>query len=397
MTINTRTISHTFHLSFAAHYDSAGCEPDLTPALSTEEIQSDLRDIIGHIDTVNVVPVSPLSPGSYAALARHCRKLFSPPCKSIARNKHYNRVYVLQQPKPEAFRLLQTIYGERCRVTQLHVACEYIMANGSAVWELQKYLNAHYTQRKAPTDSAGVCFQTHYTRRNSRAACRYVTYPGRGGYSKLTGELHCLRAEWRVVGSAAIARRGITTLADVASLDLRAFVQQHLDLRCVDPAALAKLHRRHVQSLKRLRSSRSRRQRLRGAKASPQLTAAVLLRRACKLRPLGSVAELKASLPYPIGTALQPLDNEWLLPAGEPSKYNLCTNQAQTRTKPGNSVNSNSTPRAHWAVQANAAYSVVTYEQLEQVLIKLARTPELNLIERISSACLQKAQNRSPP
>ena len=122
-------------------------------------------------------------------------------------------------------------------INMVEIACDYIYDDEIALDTAADYIKDHLVQRHHRTQVTVRYKGTLYTGQR-RAKNRMAVYADR--HCKLTGEVHCLHIEWRVVGVKAVRAAGVHDVGDLLGFNHHAFWQNHLCLYEVDVRRLGR-------------------------------------------------------------------------------------------------------------------------------------------------------------
>ncbi len=147
---------------------------------------------------------------------------------------HYR--YLLLQPRQPALRYLQELLGNNVLINYVEPAVELITDTKETKRRLHEFLELHWWQpwrskRQVGCDYHGTIYSGNRRARN-RTAC-YADKP-----SKITGDEHCCKPEWRINGRAACKAKGLIDFTALMKFDHVEFWRTNLRLGRIDTEKL---------------------------------------------------------------------------------------------------------------------------------------------------------------
>jgi hypothetical protein len=205
------------------------------PALRIVPVQK-----LSYIDGVQVWLKKPWSRRELAWLARRCGSL-----DVRQQAKRWDRAYrvrlQLRQPGHEALQWLAKLNG--VLMNYVEVALDWIFNSEEERDAAHEFIRRHHVKRWHGKQEVFSYQGARYTAKR-RAANKLVNYAEQG--SRISGELFCEHVEWRLSGTRALRRAGISSLNDLLELDHRQFWAERLPMRTVNLDTLGRLYCNHV-------------------------------------------------------------------------------------------------------------------------------------------------------
>ena len=160
-------------------------------------------------------------------------------------DRRFRQRLQLHQPTSAAIEMLARRDG--VHVNYLEVALKWTFdhqwENDAASAYLDRYMVKNYQRGKVRYVQT-----TRYTGPRE-APNNLVNYNNRP--SKTTGEVDCLKLEWRITGVAALRRAGLTSLDDILRIDHREFWARRLKLFDIDTVALGRRYSNWISKSRR--------------------------------------------------------------------------------------------------------------------------------------------------
>jgi hypothetical protein len=199
-------------------------------------------------DKVQLWSRQPLCKRDLARVRKHCKRVryWNEPARF---NPAFRQRLQLYQPRSEALQIL----AERSDVhlNYVEVALDWIFANEFDRDDALAFLDRYHVKKYHRDQGIRWKKGTRYTGPR-RAPTVHAAYADRE--CKLTGEVCCLHAEWRMSGHAAVKRAGILTMIDLLNLDYQEFWRQRLLLFALDLPDLGRRHYNYFNGSKRRRN-----------------------------------------------------------------------------------------------------------------------------------------------
>jgi hypothetical protein len=204
--------------------------------------------IYAFIDKVQVWLQQRLLKPELARLRKHCGSLHysNQPARF---NPSFRQQLQLYQPRPDA---LQILTGRTdVHLNYVEVALDWIFDEEFDRDPAFAFLDRYHIKKYHRDQGIRWKEGTRYTGPR-RAPTVLAAYADRE--CKLTGEVNCLHAEWRMHSHAALKRAGISTVTDLINLDYREFWRQRLLLCALDLCDLGRRHYNYFNGTKRRRN-----------------------------------------------------------------------------------------------------------------------------------------------
>lgn len=211
--------------------------PRAARLVPSEKIAAKITSRIAYVDRVSILLRRPIRQDDLRQLNKHNA---NPRGKRVSLlNRPGPQIVDLPQPTMAALEFLAARRRDHV-VSYIELALDLIVDDQQDLDALAHFLDRHLVQ----TWHRGKIVVQGATRywRPRASARNLVVYPDR--HSKITGEVHCLHVEMRLLGAEAVRRAGIGAIADITNFDHRAFWRRHLRLVDIDREKLSLAVRR---------------------------------------------------------------------------------------------------------------------------------------------------------
>jgi hypothetical protein len=199
--------------------------------------------IYSYFDVVRAWIKSPLSYEERVWLEARCRGKFRRDDVEARFDRSYKQRLNLWQPTRASLELL----GGRddVHVNKVEVALDWVFEEEDAL-EFAYGFADQYLVKKYHRREHGINYfkETRYTG-PPRVRTKIVLYPDKP--SRITGEVHCLHFDFRMLNRDAVRRCGLTSVADLIQLDHHQFWQQRLLMCALQPRKLGRRYHNHVE------------------------------------------------------------------------------------------------------------------------------------------------------
>lgn len=152
-------------------------------------------------------------------------------------NSFYRQRLQLRLPSHEALQSLSTLSD--VLLYYVEFALDWIFHTEAKRDEARDLFDKHHLKKWHGRQPLRFVKRTRYTGPRS-APNVLTTYSDRE--SKITGEVFCLHAEWRIRRSRALRAVGVNGLADLLAFDHRSFWSERLLISALDLRQLGRLH-----------------------------------------------------------------------------------------------------------------------------------------------------------
>jgi hypothetical protein len=193
-----------------------------------------------YVDTVHLWLKRPLSEKKLEWLRRQCGHLHAETRSGPWKLAKYKQYLQLQQPNDSA---LQAIAERQHHITRVDFALDWIFIDKDECNRAYRDF-CRYNVVKFHSRRQGVRFvkTTRYTAGRT-APNNLVVYADKP--SKVSGK-PCLHLDWRIKGTQALKRAGISSVKDLIKFDHRAFWEERLRLCTIDPTKLGINYHNHT-------------------------------------------------------------------------------------------------------------------------------------------------------
>jgi hypothetical protein len=202
-------------------------------------------DIYPFIDKVQVWLRQPLAPAKRRWLDSRCDlHVLDQPAEW---DPSFRQRLQIRQPPPEVLRWLDTL-GD-VKFNAVEVALDWTFDSAIELRSAHKFFRQHVVKRWHNKKHGITYYEA--SRYPEREGARNVPTDYADKYCRISGEVDCLHVEWRINGTAAMKRAGIT-LAELPAFDHYAFWKQRLLMATVDISKLGRQSANRTQQTRRL-------------------------------------------------------------------------------------------------------------------------------------------------
>lgn len=212
--------------------------------MNVDKLLAALPPITGkwpYIDMVQVWVDDPLDADEQNKLQALCAGKVDFHDKRMRCQPEWPQRLQLRQPDDDAFRYLAKIRPKHL-INKIEFALDLIAESWWEADQLQEFMETHWVQRWRGKRRCAKVMNTAYGSQKRWVRNQPVIYSDRP--SKATGEVYCCHLEWRTSQASAVRSANVAGLADLISFDFRAFWENKLQLRAIDPGKLGRAYLR---------------------------------------------------------------------------------------------------------------------------------------------------------